>query len=185
MPQTLIHHRFSVDDYEQMIEHGILNENDRVELIRGEVVAKMPIGDLHSGSVNRANHLFNVKAANRAVVSIQNPVRLPDSEPEPDLTLLKPRADFYATGKPRPVDVLLLMEVADTTLDFDREVKGPLYAQAGIQEYWILNLCDNCLEVHRQPQTDGRYAEVRVLRPGQQIEIAAMAGIVVKVDELL
>src|SRR4051794_17446086 len=107
MPLTIVHHRFSVDDYEQMIEFGILTENDRVELIRGEIIDKMPIGDPHIASVNRLNRLLNRRVGDLAIVSVQNPIRLADSEPEPDVALLQPREDFYASGKPRPADVLL------------------------------------------------------------------------------
>jgi Uma2 family endonuclease len=120
-----------------------------------------------------------------AVVSIQNPIRLVDSEPEPDVALLLPRADFYASAKPGPADVLLLIEVADMTLEFDRDVKRPLYAEAGVVEYWILNLNDDCLELHRQPQPDGAYREVQTLRHGAEATVAALAGVVLPVEDLL
>src|SRR3954451_2047015 len=113
--------RYSVDDYEEMIRLGVLTENDRVELIRGEIVAKMPIGRRHLFSVNRLNRIFNRRLGEAAIVSIQNPIVLPDSEPEADVTLLRPRADEYASGKPRPGDVLLLVEVSDSTLNYDRD----------------------------------------------------------------
>jgi Uma2 family endonuclease len=181
---SVVHHRFSVDLYEQMIERGILTENDRVELIQGEIVDKMPIGDLHFACVNRLNRQLGRKAGDLAIISVQNPIRLPDSEPEPDVSLLQPKDDFYGSGKPRPPEVLLVIEVSDTTLDYDRDVKGPMYAEAGIIEYWIVNLIETCLEVHRQPQPDGRYAEVQTLRPGQEVEIAALPGIQLAVEEL-
>jgi Uma2 family endonuclease len=185
MPVTLVHHRFSVDDYEQMIEFGILTENDRVELIRGEILKKMPIGDPHIASVNRLNYLFNRQVGNAAIVSVQNPIRLADSEPEPDLALLQPRADFYASGKPQPGDILLLIEVADTTLDYDRDTKRSLYAQAGIQEYWIVNLTEGCVEVYRQPQPDGTYRDVQTRRPGEQVEVVALPGVSLAVGDIL
>jgi Uma2 family endonuclease len=185
MPLTRVHHRFSVDDYEQMIERGILTENDRVELIRGEILDKMSIGDRHCACVKRLNQFLSMATAGRALVSVQDPIRLADSEPEPDVALLLPRADFYASGKPRPADVLLVVEVADTTLDFDREAKRPLYAEAGIAEYWIVNLNDDCLEVHRRPQPDGSYGDVQTLRRGQQADVAALPGLLLAVDDLL
>jgi len=185
MSQTIVRHRFSVDDYEQMIDFGILTENDRLELIRGEVYKKMPIGDRHCSSINRVTRLMVRRTGDRAIVSIQNPVRFPDSEPEPDLSLLRPRGDFYESGKPRPADVLLLIEISDTTIDFDRDVKRQLYAEAGISEYWILNLNDDTLEVHRQPQPDGTYRDVQILHRGQQIEVQALPGVVLTVDEML
>lgn len=185
MALTLVRHRFSVDEYEQMIESGILTENSRVELIRGEILDKMPIGDHHFASVNRLNRLLNRKVGDEAIVSIQSPIVLADSEPEPDIALLQPRDDFYASGKPQSADVLLLIEVSDTTLEFDREVKRPLYAEAGISEYWIVNLNDDCLEVHRLPQADGTYRDVQTWKRGQEIDIAALPGIVLAVDDIL
>src|SRR4051794_24819837 len=94
-----------------------------------------------------------------AIVAVQNPVRLVDSSPEPDVPILAPRDDFYGTSKPRPADVLLLIEVADTSPAFDRDDKGPLYAEAGIREYWIVNLIDECVEICRDPQADGSWGE--------------------------
>jgi Uma2 family endonuclease len=176
-------HRFTVATYEKMIDFGILKEDDRVELIRGEIVAKMPIGDPHIACVDRLNRILVRAVGDDAIVSIQNPIRLADSEPEPDVVLKRPRHDFY--GKPGPADILLLIEVADASLEDDREVKRPLYAEAGIGEYWIVNLVDGCLEVHRQPRPDGTYAEVRTLRPGETIEIAALPSVTVAVTNVL
>jgi Uma2 family endonuclease len=176
--------RYSVDDYEEMIRLGALTENDRVELIRGEIVAKMPIGDRHLVTVNRLNRLYNRRLGDLVIVSIQNPVRLDDSEPEPDVSLLRPREDEYASGKPRAADVLLLIEVSDSSLDYDRDVKKPLYAESGITEFWIVNLVDECLEVYRNPQPDGTYQEERVLKRGESTDIVALPGLVVAVDEL-
>jgi Uma2 family endonuclease len=174
-----------VDDYEKMIRHGILTENHKVELIRGEIIPKMPIGDLHSSCLNRLTELFFDVVGKSATISVQNPIRLKDSEPEPDLALLVRRADFYASGKPQPADVYLVVEVADKSLDYDREVKGPLYAENGIAEYWIVNLVDRCLEVHRQPQADGRYADVRTLRPGDTVSLALSPATSVAVGDII
>jgi Uma2 family endonuclease len=182
----MVHHRFTVEDYDVMLEHGILTENDRVELIRGEILEKLPIGNKHAAGVKRINRLFSHRVGNLVLVGVQDPIRhTNDSEPEPDVTLLRLRADFYASGKPRPADVLLLVEVSDSTLDFVRDVKRPLYAEARLTEYWILNLVEDCLEVYRQPQADGTYAEVQILRRGQQVEITALPGIVFDVADLL
>jgi Uma2 family endonuclease len=177
--------RWTVDDYEKMIEHGILTENHKVELIRGEVVPKMPIGDLHAACLNRVVELFFDLVGKSATRSIQNPIRLADSEPEPDFALLVRRDDFYASGKPRPADVYLVIEVADASLAYDRDVKGPLYAENGIAEYWIVNLVDRCLEVHRQPRPDGTYAEVRTLRPGDSTSLALLPTVTVAVGDLI
>lgn len=185
MALTLVRHRFSVDEYEQMIEHGILTENSRVELIRGEIIKKMAIGDPHAASVKRLNRLFATTLGNRALISVQDPIRLIDSEPEPDVALLLPRADFYLSGKPRPPDILLVIEVSDSSLELDRDVKLPMYAAAGIAEFWIVNLEDNCLEVYRQPLSHGVYNYVQVLRQGDDIEIVALPGSTLAVDAIL
>jgi Uma2 family endonuclease len=176
--------RYCVDDYEEMIRLGVLTENDRVELIRGEIVARMPIGDRHLVSVNRLNRLYNRRLGDLVIVSIQNPVRLDDSEPEPDVSLLRPREDEYASGKPRAADVLLLIEVSDSSLDYDRDVKKPLYAESGITESWIVYLVDECLEVYRNPRPDGTYEIERVLSRGESTDVVALPGLVVAVDEL-
>jgi Uma2 family endonuclease len=181
----LIHHRFSVDEYERMIDIGILTENHGVELIHGEIVNKMAIGDPHCASVDQLNRLFTRRVGDRAIVRVQNPVRLPDSEPEPDVSLVEPRMDFYRSGKPRATDVLLLTEVSDTSIDVDRDLKLPLYARAGICEYWILNLNNDTLEVYRDPQPDGTYRDAQILRRGQQVEVQALPGVIVMVDEIL
>lgn len=178
-------HRFTVAQYERMIELGILKERDQIEFIRGEVVAKMPVGDPHIASVNRLNRLLVRGVGDRAIVSIQNPIRLADSEPEPDVALLRPRADFYASGKAGPADLLLVIEVADASLDDDRDVKRPLHAENGIAEYWIVNLVDGCLEVYRQPRPDGTYADARTLRPGDPADVAALPGVTIPVAQVI
>jgi Uma2 family endonuclease len=159
-----------------MIAFGILTENHRVELIRGEVVTKTPISDRHIACVNRLNRLFNRLLRDSAIVSVQNPVRLPDSEPEPDIALLEPRADFYAMGKPKPANTLLVIEVTDASLEYDREVKCPMYADAGITEFWIVNLIDERLEVYRDPRPDETYGDMLSLGKDEQVTFAACGG---------
>jgi hypothetical protein len=114
--------------------------------------------------------------ANKACVGVQDPIRLEDSEPEPDVTLLVPRDDDYADGHPEAGDVILVVEVADSSIDFDRVVKREIYAENGIVEFWILNLLDRTLEVYRQPQSDGRYGDVRVLSPAEKADILRLPG---------
>ena len=184
MTARRVPHRFTVQQYEKMGDVGILNENDRVELIRGEIVAKMTIGNPHIACVNRLTRILVRALGDRAIVSIQNPVRLADSEPEPDVAVLAPRADDYSTDKAGPADALLVIEVADSSLDYDREVKGPLYAENGIAEYWIADVVARVLEVRRRPQPDGTYADVRTLRPGDTADVAALPGVTVAVADL-
>jgi Uma2 family endonuclease len=178
-------HRFTVDTYDRMIEDGYLTKNDRVELIRGEIVAKMPIGRKHSAAVMRLNPLFQQTFGIQVLLSIQGPIVLEDSEPETDVALLKPRDDYYVEFKPRAEDVLLAIEVADSSVDDDRDVKGPLYAENGITEYWIVNLDEDCLEVYRSPRPNGTYRKKQILHRGDKVEAAAFKGTAFIVAELL
>ncbi len=182
---TVTHHRFTVDEYEQMIDQGILAENERVELIRGEVVEKMVIGPLHCATVNRINRLLTTRLLDLAIVSIQNPIVLDDSEPEPDLAMLTPRDDFYAQSKPKSSDVLLVIEVADTSLAYDRDIKLPLYAQAGIQEFWIVNLAESKVEVYRQPLPSGNYASRTDFSSGDMLCALAFPEVTLAIDSML
>ena len=182
---VVVHHRFTVDEYEQMIVKGILTENERVELIRGEIVEKMVIGPLHSATVNRINRLLTTQLLTSAIVSVQNPIVLSDSEPEPDLALLIQRDDFYALSKPRAIDVRLVIEVADSSLEYDREIKLPLYAQAGIQEFWIINLSESMVEVYRQPQTSGAYASRAEFSRGEKLSSLAFPEVSLEIDSML
>jgi Uma2 family endonuclease len=177
--------RFSVDEYERLIEHGVLTENDDVELIHGEVFEHFPVTDVHASHVSRLAQLFLDLTGKTATGSVQSPIRLADSEPEPDFALLARRDDFYASGKPRPADVYLVVEVADASLAYDREVKAPLYAENGIAEYWIVNLVDRCLEVHRRPLGDGRFEDVRTLRPGESISLAQLPTVSVSLSDII
>ena len=174
----------SVEEYDRMIALGQLTENDRVELIRGEIVEKMPIGDPHTGCVKFLNRRLGALLGDSAILGIQDPVGLADSEPEPDISVVKPRQDCYRSAKPRPKDIFLIVEVADSSLDFDREIKGPLYAEASIREYWIVNLVDDCVEVHRDPIGCG-YRDVRVVGRGDSIRLLAFPEIALTTDEIL
>jgi len=156
--------RFSVDDYHRMGETGILGPQLRTELIDGEVVAMPPIGHPHAGTVKLLSNLLKEQLGAAAIVSVQDPVWLDDyTEPLPDIALLRPRADYYRNGHPGPEDVLLLIEVADTSLAYDRDVKLPRYARAGIPEVWLVDLGGRRLTMHRRPAGDA-YAEVADLR---------------------
>lgn len=178
------YHRFSLDQYERMIDAGILTERDRCELIRGEIVEKMTIGEPHAACVTRLAHRFYAVGHERAIVSVQNPVVLDSSRPEPDLALLRPRDDFYSASSPRAPDILLLIEVADSSLADDRTVKLSLYAESGVREYWIVNLNDNCIEVFRDPQPNGTYTDARVLHPGETLSILALQEVLIPVDHV-
>lgn len=156
MTLELTRRRFSVDEYERMGEAGILGEDDRVELLDGEIVEMTPIGARHAATVKRLNALFTERLGHRVQIGVQDPVWLDEhSEPQPDLALLRPRADFYAAGHPTPEDILLLVEVADSSLRVDRQIKIPLYARAGISEVWLIDLEARRVLVHRDPTEQG------------------------------
>ena len=145
----------TTEEYHKMGEVGILGEDDRIELIYGEIIEMSPIGSGHAGCINRINALFTELLGREVIVSIQNPLHLDDrSEPEPDLVLLRPSPHFYADHHPGPQDVFLVIEVADTSLEYDRNLKIPLYANAGIPEYWIVNLQQSGIEVYLDPKED-------------------------------
>jgi Uma2 family endonuclease len=184
MISTMIRHRFTVSQYEDMVRLGILMESDRVELLRGEIVEKMTIGPAYAACVNRLNRLFQTRLGVAAIVAVQNPIRTSDSEPEPDLALLRPRDDFYSEATPSGEDVLLVVEVSDTTLESDRSLKCEIYAEAGILEYWIVNLVDNCLEVHREPSPGG-YTNLQRLDPQASLTPLNFQECRVSVAELL
>lgn len=181
---TVVHHRFSLEDYHRMIASGIIGEDDPVELIRGEIVSKMPVGQLHVAVVNRLTQLWVNQLMGAAIVSVQNPIVLPDSEPEPDIAILDPRVDYYASAKPTSVSVRVLIEVADTSLEYDREIKLPLYAQGAIADFWIVNLSNSVVEVYRQPNGSA-YDRIVHFKRGELISPQAFPKIVLPVDAIL
>lgn len=161
----------TVAEYHKMAEVGILDEDDRVELINGEIIEMSPIGKLHVNRVNRITSIFKKLPDEKAILSVQNPVSIaPYSEPEPDISLLEFRADFYEEDLPKAENVLLVIEVADTSLGYDREVKKPLFANAGIPELWIVNIEDEQIEVYKTPQ-NGDYVAQRVFKRGETIQL--------------
>jgi len=181
----LLRRKFTIAEYYQMAEAGIFLANNRVELIAGEIIEMSPIGSRHAACVDRLNRLFNRLLANRVIVRVQNPIRLSDrSEPQPDLTLLQPRPDFYAEAHPQPAEVLLLVEVSDTTVEYDRDVKIPLYAQAGIVEVWLVNLPEAYIEVYRHPAGD-RYLEIHRWQRSQDISILAFPDVSFAVNDIV
>jgi Uma2 family endonuclease len=177
--------KLTADEYDRMGEAGILHEDERVELIDGEILEMPPISDDHIGGVHSLTAIFGRRLGDRAIVSVQNPFRLSDySEPQPDLLLLRPRDDYYRSGKARPEDIFLLVEVARTSLDYDRDTKLPRYAAAGIVEAWIVNLVDRCIEVYRDPTAAG-YATRIVCRRGDTLAPAAFPDLTIHVEEIL
>ncbi len=177
-------HRFSVEDYFRMADTGILPRDARVELIEGEIIDMLPIGPFHSGSVYRLNRKFVQLSMGRWLVASQGPVQLSASDmPEPDVMLLRPAPDDYTASHPTAADVYLVIEVSDSSLVFDRETKLPLYARAGIEEAWILNVPQKQLEIYRQPHALG-YESKSVLTTGEAAP-ARFPDAVIRVEELV
>ncbi len=181
----IVRHRFTMNQYHDMIDRGIFAEDEPIELIRGEIVRKMPIGNPHAATVNILTRLLSKRIPDSAMISIQNPVLLSDSEPEPDVAILNFCDDLYASRRPGAQDVLLLIEVADSSVAYDRDVKGPIYAEAGVREYWIVNLMNSTVEVYRDPQSDGRFATVTTALSGEILTPLLLSGLSVPVDEIL
>jgi Uma2 family endonuclease len=181
----LSRHRFTVDEYHRMAENGVLTEDDRVELIDGEIIDMAPIGIGHIGHVNRFARVFGRLLGDLATVSPQNPVRLgPRLEPQPDVAVLRFRSDDYAGLMPTPEDVLLLVEVAESSLAYDRDVKGPMYARAGIPELWIVNLIGHEILVYRDPSPEG-YRTLQAARPGDILRPLVFPDVEIAVSDVL
>jgi Uma2 family endonuclease len=184
MAVRLLKGRLTVDDYYRLAELGILSEDDRVELLDGQIVEMTPIGPLHVHTVNRLTTLFARLAGDQATVSVQNPVVISRrGVPQPDVVLLKPPP---TRGAPLPStkDVLLLIEVSDTTVGYDREVKVPLYARSGIPEVWLVDLPADCVQVHRSPAGE-EYRDVRMVTRGATLQPLELPGVEISADEIL
>lgn len=176
--------KLTVEQYHRMGEAGILHEDDRVELIDGELIRMAPIGSLHAGLVSRLSRLLIERTAGRAVVSPQNPVILSDvTEPQPDLSVLRWRGDDYMGAIPMAVDALLVIEVADSNLRYDRDVKLRFYAESGVPEVWIVDARGRQLLVHREPAGRG-YRSLQTLAGGDTAVCAALPQLRIEVGEL-
>lgn len=185
MSVNLAKHHFSVSEYERMGETGIFAPDARVELIEGEIIEMSPIGSRHAACVDLITEIFNEKLRGRAIVRAQNPIVLDDfSEPQPDVTVLRFRPDRYRAAHPRPEDVLLVIEVADTTVHYDKNVKVPLYARAGIAEALLFNLPDDGLEYFSRPER-GVYQVNRIINRGEHFESTSIAGGTLDVEMIL
>jgi len=177
-------HLWTVDEYHRMGEVGLLDADTRVELIEGEIVEMAPIGDAHAAISNRLTRLLVLAVGERGIVAVGNPVRLSlHSEPQPDFSVLRPRADYETRG-PRPEDVMLAVEVSDTTLRRDRQVKLALYANAGIREFWIVNLEVREVEIYRSPGGE-TYASVERKGVGDVATIEAIPAVTIAISEML
>ena len=178
--------RFTIAEYHRMIEAGIFRDGERAELIEGEIIEMNPIGRLHAGTVDRVTAVFVRRLGDRATVRVGGPILFTAlvSEPQPDVTLLVPRPDSYTGGHPEPADILLVVEVMDASLAYDRGVKLPLYARAGIVEVWLANVNTRRIEGYRRPSPEG-YVESRVFQEDDLLSIQAFPDVTFTVRELL
>jgi Uma2 family endonuclease len=178
--------RFTADEYLAMGEAGILRAEDRVELIDGDIVAMSPVGRGHVAVVNRLTKSFIERIGDRAIVQPQGSLRLDSlTEPQPDVALLRPRDDFYATGaRPTPEDILLLVEIAESSLRYDLTVKATLYARHGIREYWVVDLNSDTLIRHTHPAS-GAYSSVEPIPPGRPFAPLALPDAVMNLTDVL
>ncbi|MFN7949534.1 MAG: Uma2 family endonuclease [Blastocatellia bacterium] len=185
MTLSLTRRPFTTTEYHQLIAAGVLTEDDRVELLNGEIIQMSAIGPRHAACVKRLIEFLSLKVRKFAIVASQDPIQLDDySEPEPDISLLRRRADFYAEAHPTPADILIAIEVADTSLEYDRNIKLPSYAQAGIPEAWLVDLINDRIEVHSQPH-NGIYQEVRIVQREQKVVSRSIPQLKLKAEDIL
>jgi Uma2 family endonuclease len=186
MSKVLQRRRFTVDEYYRMADAGILGCDEQLELIAGQIVVREPIGARHAGTVDRLTRLWTSRLGERAIVRIQSPVRFAKlrSELQPDVMLLRPRDDFYTASHPVASDVLLLIEVTDSSVRVEKRVRIPLYARAGVLETWLCDLVSQRIEVHRQPE-GRRYRVVHTLSRGEPLVGLAFPEVGLLVENLL
>jgi len=185
MTQLFRKRLINIKEYQKMEEVGILSHLDKVELINGEILHMSPIGIKHQGVINKINNFFFPLYSKKAVIHIQGPIQFKNlNQPVPDVMLLKPRKDFYTKKSALPKDVFLLIEVADSSLKYDKEIKLPLYAAAKIKEYWIVNLQDDIIEIYRNPK-NGIYKNNIIASIGDKISCSAFPNKKIAVKDIL
>ncbi len=176
---------FTVEQYDRMIETSVLREGERIELIEGNIIEMSAIGVRHAYCVSRINYLIRQSVKDFAIVSVRNPIQIGElSEPEPDIVLLVRRDDYYRNQHPQPADVLLLIEVSDSSLEYDRRVKLPLYARAEIKEFWLVNLIAERIEIYAEPAS-GEYKFVKYVRRGETLTSINISNLTLDADALL
>jgi len=186
MVVSVKHHRFTVDEYERMVDARVFAPDDRIELIEGEIIELAPIGPPLESVVDRLNMLLCRRIGDRAIVRVQGSVRFRalKSRPQPDLAVLRPRSDYYRASGPTADDVLLLIEVMDTSVEYDRRRKAPLYARAGVRELWLVDIVAGLVEVRRDPSEAG-YRDVRTLRGADTVTPQAFPDLTLRLPDIL
>ena len=183
-PLTIPRRLLTLDEYHTIGAAGVLKEDDRIELIEGEMIEMSPIGSRHLARVNRLVRLLSQCVGDQAIISVQNPIALPPhNEPQPDLALLKPRADDYEDKLPGADDILLVIEVADTTLAYDRDAKMPIYARHGIVEAWLIDLQGQTVSIYQDPGNNG-YRRLLTLARNESIAPALLPSVTIQLADL-
>jgi len=181
---AIVRRKITVEEYEVMYEAGVFKPDERLELINGEILKVAPMNAPHISHVIRLSRIFTERLTKRAIVSTQLPIVInEESEPEPDISILRWRSDDYFSGKPKAQDVYLLIEVASASLLFDRRIKLPLYARVGVPEVWIVNVQARQLEVYRNPKGED-YAERQILQPTDRISLLAFPDVEIPLSEV-
>ncbi|WP_299487773.1 Uma2 family endonuclease [Acaryochloris sp. IP29b_bin.137] len=184
MTVQILRKKFTVGQYHQMIESGILTDRDHVELIQGEIIEMSPVGRHHAACVDRLNELLVLKLFQKALIRVQSPILLSDhSEPQPDVSILQRREDFYDAGHPKPDDIFALVEVSDSTIEFDRDVKIPMYAQEHIPEVWLVNLNDTQVKRYCQPITT-TYQQLQIFNLGEMLSFQAFPDVPIEINQI-
>lgn len=177
--------KITVNEFQLMAKTGILDEKERLELMEGEIITMTPIGDNHARCVLFLTNFFAKKLIGKVMINVQNPLQLDTiSQSQPDITLLRPRSDYYQSKSINPDDILLLIEVADSSIKYDRQIKAPFYAKHGISELWIINLENQTVEIYRDPQSDG-YKDCHTFHPGDKIAPKAFPAFSMSVKDIL
>lgn len=181
--------RFTIAEYHRLAELGFFREDERVELIKGEIIEMAAKGKSHSTFNRRLIRELTQLLGNRATLQNQDPISIPpNSEPEPDLAILRNRADDYFIDHPKPSDILLLIEISNSTLKYDQEVKLPLYAEAAISDYWIFNLVNHRLECYSEPYQDSQgnfyYRRKLILLPHESVKLPHFPDLVLDLSKV-
>jgi len=174
----------TVEEYHLMAQAGILKRSDRVELINGEIINMSPIGSIHAAVVNKISNFLKMLLMDQTIVSVQSPITLPpDNEPEPDICLLRPKEDYYSEALPTGIDIYVVIEVAGSTVAYDQEIKSPIYAKAGIPEYWLVDVNAMTIEVKSNPD-NGIYKQTRIYEKSDKLVLKGF-GKEVPIEKLL
>lgn len=182
--------KFTINTYQKLVETDFFQPTERIELIKGEIIEMAAKGTAHETCLRKLlKQLFTV-IGEQAIIQCQSPILIPpDSQPEPDIALLKNRDDYYSLNHPQPEDIFLVVEIADSSISYDQQIKLPLYASVGIEQYWIFNLLDNWLEIYEQPIQVGKdkfnYATRKIILPNQQINISCLTDVYLDLSKII